>query len=900
MSTATPTFSQIKARVESIRRKVKKDKELRPIGIRTPGRWTGDNKKSDGDQTYLIYQCDSPLAMRLALRERADDLATKVLVTNLDDSDLSQDILMRLTKRQLFSINSWDIVRSLFQAREIDPRLIQHPWIADALLEQFPARDYPPARGGFLDADMVWSVLLQRTVGLVAENPDATAILKWSIDAEAVRRFQQAADAFRDGAAAWLAEKAGPAAKAILRCVARSEKPDALPLGLALSVVYHASAAGRLEKAAGKLEERYLGGETPDRVVVDRWSAAASEVVRLQLTDNKVKRQQLARADEILREVQAEGFAYLSNTSPFGFDQRLARLGRQLTEIIAQNATAGLEELRQSREHIREHALAGEDNQRRRLERVEMAMRLVRWLGQRRQEGPAKAVSFAEAAARQLRTGGFVDWARLVLRAGDPVPELSRAYARLFDEVAKIQEEQSREFAALLRDWTAAGSTGDDVVPVERVLEQIVAPLAAKKPVLVIVIDGMSVAVCRELLADVTRHEWLAACEPGRSFNRPAIATIPSVTEFSRTSLLCGRLRQGSAQDERPGFAEHPALVAHCRTGYPPILFHKASLQQAEDAVLAAEVRDAIGSPHHKVVGVVVNAVDDHLLKGDQIDTRWTRDEIKVLPSLLHEAANARRIVVLLSDHGHVLDCQMEGQAAEGGERWRVDDGKPSPQELRIEGSRVGVEGHRLIAPWTEKVRFGVKKNGYHGGLNPQEMVVPIAVLTTSTDFPDGWTEMPIETPAWWDDAAADTVPVETVPTAKAVKRRPSTLFEMAEQESATVEMPAETPVDQTLPQWTGQLLVSAVFEEQKRLGGRSVPANDMFGKLLALLDRRGGKMTSPALARALECPPLRLRGLLATMQRVLNVDGYAVLSRDDTSDTIELNRELLLRQFDL
>ena len=53
-------------------------------------------------------------------------------------------------------------------------------------------------------------------------------------------------------------------------------------------------------------------------------------------------------------------------------------------------------------------------------------------------------------------------------------------------------------------------------------------------------------------------------------------------------------------------------------------------------------------------------------------------------------------------------------------------------------------------------------------------------------------------------------------------------------------------------------------------------------------------------LARAIEYPPMRLRGLLAVTQRVLNIDGYAVLSRDESSDTVELDRELLCRQFDL
>jgi hypothetical protein len=317
----------------------------------------------------------------------------------------------------------------------------------------------------------------------------------------------------------------------------------------------------------------------------------------------------------------------------------------------------------------------------------------------------------------------------------------------LFERVTEIRQRQSQTFAKLLADWTAAGSRGDEVIPVERVLAEVVAPLAEKHLVLVIVVDGMSVAVCRELLADITQHEWIAISEPDRNFNRPGSGCRSPRTEFSRASLLCGTLRQGGQENEKAGFAEHPTLVARSRSGSPPVLFHKANLSETEDTVLAAEVRREIASTHRRIVGVVVNAVDDHLLKGEQIDTRWTRDEIKVLPALLHEARIARRLVVLVSDHGHVLDCRTEGRPQQtelsGGERWRTAEDAPAEDELLVEGSRVLVAGHRLIAPWSERVRYGIKKNGYHGGLSPQEMIVPIAVLSSTDDLPKGWSEQP-------------------------------------------------------------------------------------------------------------------------------------------------------------
>jgi hypothetical protein len=323
-----------------------------------------------------------------------------------------------------------------------------------------------------------------------------------------------------------------------------------------------------------------------------------------------------------------------------------------------------------------------------------------------------------------------------------------------------------------------------------------------------------------------------------------------------------------------------------------------------EDGSLAGDVRKAIGSSHRRVVGVVVNAVDDNLLKGEQIDTRWSRDEIRVLPALLHEAKVARRLVVLVSDHGHVLDHNTQCRPHEGGERWRFDEDEPVEFELRVSGSRVVIpESKTLIAPWTEKVRYSVKKNGYHGGLTPQEMVVPIAVLCATDAYPSGWVEAPVDTPPWWE--ALTTQPAsqqEQLPKLRPIKPKPDGfLFDPEEEPTPQpVETPVEIPPGERVPEWITVLFASPVFEDQKQLAGRAVPNNEVVGRLLVAIDSRGGKITSAALARAIHYPPIRLRGLLAITQRMLNIDGYAVLSRDEASDTIELDRGLLYRQFDL
>jgi hypothetical protein len=320
---------------------------------------------------------------------------------------------------------------------------------------------------------------------------------------------------------------------------------------------------------------------------------------------------------------------------------------------------------------------------------------------------------------------------------------------------------------------------------------------------------------------------------------------------------------------------------------------------------LATDVRHEIASSHRRVVGVVVNAVDDSLLKSEQIDVSWSYEAIPMLPVLLEDAKAAGRVVVLLSDHGHVLEHQTQERRHDGGERWRLDNGAPAAGELQIAGHRVVTpDTHQLIAPWTETLRYSGKKNGYHGGLSPQEMIIPITVLGAGEPFPAGWSEAPIDIPDWWGESFETQGPSEmAVPlaldTPQAEKFGPLFDFARTQRQAPALDV-SDRPSEAAETAWVVRLLASPMLQEQKAIAGRSVPDDAFIRTFLEVLARRGGKLTSTALARALEYPLFRLRRLLAVMQRVLNIDGYAVLTYDDASDTVEFNQELLFLQFEL
>ena len=398
-------------------------------------------------------------------------------------------------------------------------------------------------------------------------------------------------------------------------------------------------------------------------------------------------------------------------------------------------------------------------------DRLVMATRLVAWL-----VGPTTTPrSMSEAATNYAGEGGYVDLARHAIRSSDPIAGVASAYARLGEAVTARREEENRAFGEILREWNATGAHSDTPMPVERVLGTLVAPLAKEAPILLLVLDGLF-PVWRALAQTIGRFGWSELVQTPRRGPLVAAAVLPTVTEVSRASLLCGALTQGGQAAERTGFAVHARLLAASRAGHPPRLFHKADIGAGPE--LGTEVREAVADPQQRIVGVVHNAVDAQLSGSDQLELTWTAEGLRQVAALLYAARDAGRIVIVTGDHGHVLDegtVQLDGGS---GDRWRSGVGPPRDNEVALSGGRVLSPGGgtAVLAAWSERVRFAARRGGYHGGASPQSdprqadlFVGESRAVLAAGNAPPGWSEAPPAEPAWWRGANEDVAQLSAI-----------------------------------------------------------------------------------------------------------------------------------------
>jgi hypothetical protein len=907
---AAPPLTPHQLRFEVARAR-QKDPDALVVGLHAPGPWAGGGELELDDRNFAVVRADTVLEVREALAEAEARDRPTVVLTALEQAELGHDVVARLARSKLWPVDPWEGVKGLFKARQLDPAL-RETCLARALLEHKPpGRDYDPVPAGVLDAGTAWRAILHHALGMEDREPDLPGLLRWAASVGAARYLAAPAD-LRAAARIRLVGTLGLAAGSVLDVVESGAGREALALALACEVVFAAAGADvpELRAAAARLERHHH--DQPIEPDVGRTLARAGNDALDDLARDEPDAAQghLLRADALLKDVQAAPLAHLGRRTPLAWEARLRRLARALADAAEPAGGGDVATCDAEYRSLADHVLSDTPPYRERLGRARMALRLARWI--RTPEDIAG--SFGQLARRYVEEHSFVDWARDALGGGDDAPELTDAFARIGRRAGERRAAFSRAFAAALADWTRSGSDPGEVLRVEDVAAQAAAPVLGERvPLLLIVLDGLSWPVARELLADLRRLHWEEALLPGRGGPPPpVVAAIPSVTELSRASLLAGFLHRGKQDDERRLFPANAVLLARSERNLPPLVFHKAGLTEGSRGALSRAVEGAILEPRNRVVAAVINAVDDRLAGASQVRDIWTAEAIRPLGALLRAAREAGRAVVLASDHGHVWHRDAPPTpAAEAAARWRPADGAARDGEVLLEGARVRGPGEapRLIAAWAEETRYGAARNGYHGGASPQEMLAPLVLLTDATARQPALEPAESRRPAWWDGPRTGR-PVEwghgAPPAPPAPKpRKPSGyLFSL---EPLVEAEPVATPDPRTSPapapaggDWPGRLVRSPIYQAQRQAVRKFAPEDELVVQFLEALTGQGGSMTPAALARRVGLPSIRLDGLVAKVQRLLNLDGYDVLRLDRQRELVELDVALLKRQFEL
>jgi hypothetical protein len=888
-----PTNAQIEAQIDAL---LDRQPNAPILGIRASTRRSWPEFVERRGRCFRVVWCDSELQMREQLDE-VEQGGTQglVLITPLDPGSIGADVLARLLRAGFEETDHWAALRAAFKARDIDPRLRAHRWLADLLLNQVPPSGYAAAAGGVLDLEGAWRAAQEQLLRLPEGRADAAALLRWTLDGTNLDRFMALPMDARQRIADRLSEVGGPAARLVIGAVAAGRGAEALAIALACGAVFAASEpSSDLREAAVRLEPLVGSARIDPAAGAMLADVARRLITRLEIGDPAAHTAQ-ARAAVLLTDIHAERYAALSPALVVGLEGRMRDAAEALATAAASggegDATSASEAVRRVFEHDRS------SDQRARMERLEMAARLCRWLTVRHH----LSTSFAEAAASYARDGGFADRARHALRPGDELPEVANAYARVRETVERRREAENRNFAQLLRDWNAAGSFGADPPPIERVLDAVVAPLARETPVLLLVLDGLSFAVHRTLAETFAGQGWTALIRRDGPSPIAAVAALPTVTETSRTSLLCGALTRGDQTTEKAGFASHAALRVASRAGSPPRLFHKADLGSGPE--LETPVRDALVDRAQRVVGIVHNAIDAQLSGSDQLELSWSADALLQVSALLRLSRDTGRAVVVIGDHGHVLEEGTVQRPGAPGDRWRAAVDDPDEGEIALSGGRVLVPGvsHSIVVAWSERVRYASRRVGYHGGASPQEVLVPIGVFAAAGP-PASWDAAPPAEPAWWYGAEREPplrlaeMPPVFLPHPK--PRRGADLRQLDMLTALPQPIGAATVQGYAGPAWIEALLASPIYDAQHRLAGRSAPPADQLRALLSALMARSGRLSRTALAQALSTPLFRIGGLVNAARRVLNVDQAQILVID--GDDVVLSETLLRAQFAL
>lgn len=236
---------------------------------------------------------------------------------------------------------------------------------------------------------------------------------------------------------------------------------------------------------------------------------------------------------------------------------------------------------------------------------------------------------------------------------------------------------------------------------------------------------------------------------------QPAIATIPTITEIGMAALLPRANQSAKVVSVGGGKLGVEIEGAVLKDRKDRIAFLKA---HAEVPVFDAKLDNLLPKPSKKIRDGIRDA-QLVLITSQEIDELCEKDNVaqarRQMDGVLNDLRRGFRVladlgvktIILAADHGHLFaeeiseDMKIEapgGDTADLHRRvWVGVGGTSEPSYLRTSLSSLGVESDLDIAtPWTFAC-FKAKGGGktyFHGGLSPQELIVPVVMMTPTAE----------------------------------------------------------------------------------------------------------------------------------------------------------------------
>lgn len=296
---------------------------------------------------------------------------------------------------------------------------------------------------------------------------------------------------------------------------------------------------------------------------------------------------------------------------------------------------------------------------------------------------------------------------------------------------------------AFVRGFSQAKHQIEGMLRQRDVYSEVVEPHAKRGKVAFVIVDSLRYEMAREL-ANTTRPGWHAELTP-------AVGTIPTLTAVCKAALVAGA--NESLSLELKGTKLVPKLIG-VEILDPPAR-RKRLEQHLGDQVATVDLREL--TPMTEKTRTALAKATFVLVTSDEIDQAGENVDnasqaiASVLDDLRRAISTLSRVgrekkhgetpieqIVVVADHGHVFAGDLtEGQKIEppgpGAHRriWIGHGGTTSEAFHRFRAKDVGLAGDLEFAtPWNlSAFRSGGGTSYFHGGLSPQELLIPVLTL---------------------------------------------------------------------------------------------------------------------------------------------------------------------------